>query len=59
MSVFPSGDPQPTVSNLNYTPGQIVPNLVMIGGNKKVNLFNFAGSTDPVADVVGWFSSAS
>ncbi len=61
VSVFPSGDPAPTVSNLNYVPGEIVPNLVMvkIGAGKKVSFFNYAGSTDLVADVVGWFTAPS
>jgi hypothetical protein len=55
--VWPSLVAQPTVSNLNFVPGQTVPNLVMvkIGTNGKVSLFNSAGNTDLIADVVGYF----
>ncbi len=57
-TVYPSGGTFPTpASNLNFVPGQTVPNLTMvkIGGNKKVSFYNLTGSTDMIADVVGWF----
>jgi hypothetical protein len=55
--VWPSGVTRPNVSNLNFTPGQTVPNLVMVqvGANGKVSLYNSAGNTDLIADVVGYF----
>jgi len=55
--VWPSLVARPNVSNLNFVPGQTVPNLVMvrIGTNAKISLFNSAGSTDMIADVVGYF----
>ena len=57
LTVFPAGAAQPTTSNLNFVPGQTVPNLVMskLGTGGAVSIFNFAGSTDVVADVVGWY----
>ena len=47
----------PNSSNLNFRPGDIVPNLVLapVGAGGKVRLNNFAGTVDVVADVVGWF----
>jgi len=57
-TVFPAGGIFPTpASNLNFVPGQTVPNLTMvqIGDNGKVSFYNSAGSTDLIADVVGWF----
>ena len=57
-TVFPTGGIFPTpASNLNFVPGQTVPNLTMvqIGDNGKVSFYNSAGSTDLIADVVGWF----
>jgi subtilisin family serine protease len=57
-TMFPSGGSRPDpASNLNFVPGETVPNLVMvkIGGNSKVSFYNSAGSTDMIADVVGWF----
>ena len=59
ITAWPSGEPQPVVSNLNFEPGQTVPNLVTvkIGANGKVNLFNSAGQTDLVADVAGYYTA--
>jgi hypothetical protein len=58
VTVWPSGEPRPEVSNLNFVPGQTVPNLatVKIGANGKVNVYNSNGSTSVVADVVGYYT---
>jgi uncharacterized protein len=58
MTVWPTGSAQPLASNLNFTPGQTIANLVIakIGSNGQVELYNSAGSTDVIVDVVGWFS---
>jgi hypothetical protein len=47
----------PTASNLNFGAGQTIPNLVVarVGHGGDVAIFNAAGSTDVIADVVGWF----
>jgi hypothetical protein len=57
LTVFPVGAARPTTSNLNFVAGQTVPNLVMskLGTGGAVNIYNFAGSTDVIADVVGWY----
>jgi hypothetical protein len=57
LTVWPSGLPRPTASNLNYRPGQVVPNLVVVkvGPGGAVDLGNHFGEVDVVADVVGWF----
>jgi hypothetical protein len=41
----------------NFVPGQAVPNLVLakLGQGGKVSIFNFTGSTNVIADVMGWF----
>ncbi|MCA1683556.1 MAG: hypothetical protein LC708_00250, partial [Actinobacteria bacterium] len=58
LTLYPSGTPPPHVSNLNFTPGKTVPNLVVVkvgtGGN--VAVFNSAGRTDVIFDVAGYFS---
>jgi len=61
VTVWPAGSAQPTASNLNFTPGQIIPNLVVakVGTNGKVSMFNSAGATPVVADVAGWFPTSS
>ncbi len=58
LTVYPSDATRPTASDLNWTPGQTVPNLVVVklGADGKVAIFNAAGSTDVIADVVGWYS---
>ena len=59
LTAWPYGDGGPDASNLNYGPGQTVPNLVVVrvGSGGKVNLYNFAGSTHVIADVAGWFGT--
>ncbi|MEU6309855.1 hypothetical protein [Streptomyces sp. NPDC047014] len=57
VMVYPNGQPRPAVSNLNFTPGQIVPNLVTVPVvNGKVDLRNNAGSVDLIADVTGYYT---
>ena len=58
LTVFPDGASQPVASDLNVTPGPAVPNLVVvrIGSNGVVDFFNAAGSTDVIADVVGYYN---
>jgi subtilisin family serine protease len=64
VSVWPkgiSGIGQPNVSTLNPRPGQIVPNAVytLVGPTKAFNVYNNAGVTHIVVDVVGTFWSPS
>ena len=61
VTVFPTGTVRPTASNLNFVAGQTTPNLVIakVGAGGMVSLFNFAGSTQLIADVVGWFPATS
>ncbi len=58
VTVWPTGEDQPLASNINTEPGQDVPNLVIakVGNQGRVNLFNNAGSTHLVADVLGYFT---
>lgn len=59
VTAWPSGTARPNASNLNALAGQTIPNLVMVapGPNNKISLFNSAGSTDLIVDVVGYFAS--
>ena len=59
ITAWPSGEDQPTVSNLNFVAGQTVPNLVTVklGANGKVNLYNSEGFTHVIADVVGYYTT--
>ncbi len=59
VTVWPAGEPQPTASSLNFVRGQTVPNLVIakVGAGGVVSMYNHAGSTHLIADVVGYFST--
>ena len=61
LIVHPSGEAAPTASNINFSAGQTVPNLVIakLGGDGKVVLVNAVGSTEAIVDVVGYFSAAA
>lgn len=61
LTVWPSGANRPTASTLNYTAGQTTPNMaiVPVGAGGQISLFNFAGSTDVIVDVLGWFPSGA
>jgi len=58
LVVWPTGQPRPLASSLNWTPGQTVPNAVTVplGDGGRISVFSSAGSTDVVIDVVGWFA---
>jgi len=57
LTVYPSGAARPVASSLNFVAGQTVPNLVLakLGSDGNVNVFNAAGQTDVVVDVVAWY----
>jgi hypothetical protein len=59
LTVFPTGVPRPTASNLNFGPGQTVPNLVIVkvGDFGKVSAYNCCGFTHVIFDVVGWYGA--
>ena len=61
LSVWPAGHARPWVSNLNYVAGQTVPNLVTVavGSGGKLSVFNGAGSTNVVFDVLGFYSDST
>jgi hypothetical protein len=58
ISVYPAAPTPPTVSNLNVTNANPVPNLtvVPVGAGGIVDFYNKAGSVNLLADVAGYFS---
>lgn len=58
LTVHPTGVDLPTISNLNYVPGQTVPNLVTVavGANGRVDAFNRSGTAHVIFDVVGYYA---
>ncbi|HEX3621981.1 MAG TPA: hypothetical protein VHT97_06680 [Acidimicrobiales bacterium] len=61
LTVWPTGQARPLASNLNFTLGVSVPNLVIaqVGTDGKVSLFNNLGSVNVAADVQGYFNDPS
>ncbi|HEX5585688.1 MAG TPA: hypothetical protein VFZ17_00130, partial [Acidimicrobiia bacterium] len=61
LTVFPAPPPVPLASNLNFVPGQTVPNLVMVrvGEGGGMDFANSAGCTHLVIDVFGAFTNAT
>ncbi|WP_441250161.1 PKD domain-containing protein [Kitasatospora sp. McL0602] len=59
LSVYPAGSPRPSTSNVNFTAGQTVPNLVTVpvGESDRVTVYNFSGTTDVVVDLMGVYES--
>ncbi|MDU0312317.1 hypothetical protein RKE38_01360 [Phycicoccus sp. M110.8] len=57
LTVYPAGSGRPTASNINFTPGANVPNLVTmpLGTGGDVMVFNSGGTTHVILDVVGWY----
>jgi hypothetical protein len=55
ITVYPCGSAVPNASNLNFVPGQVVPNSVLskVGRGGKVCLFSLA-QTDVAVDVNGY-----
>jgi len=60
LTLFRGGGSRPTASNLNFVPGEVTSNLVMVpvGVDGTISIFNSNGSTDVIVDVLGWFPSA-
>jgi Protein of unknown function (DUF1501) len=58
LTVYPMGQPLPTASNLNFTPGSTVPNQVIatVGESGKICIYNHSGQTHIIADLVGWYA---
>ena len=62
IAVYPDGQPLPLVSNVNYLPGQTVPNLVVatVGTGGKVDFYNrSSGTVQLIADLAGYYSPGS
>ncbi|MFB7466542.1 hypothetical protein ACFCZ1_24130 [Streptomyces sp. NPDC056224] len=62
VRVYAEGGDLPTTSNVNYAPGQTVPNLVLasVGDNGYVDIYNHGdGAIDVIADVTGYFSKSA
>jgi hypothetical protein len=57
LAVYPTGAALPLVSNLNWTPGDTLANLVIVpvGSSGAVTFYNAIGHVDVIADLQGYF----
>jgi hypothetical protein len=58
VTAWPAGSGLPNASNINFTAGQTIANLVtvQVGAGGAIDLFNLFGRTDLIADVVGYYT---
>ncbi|MBC7374354.1 MAG: fibronectin type III domain-containing protein [Frankiales bacterium] len=58
LVVYPAGKTMPLASNLNYRPGQTIPNMVMVpvGPGNTITFYNRLGTVDVVADLLGYYT---
>jgi hypothetical protein len=64
LTTWPTGQPRPNASSLNFAAGQTVANLVVakVGADGSISIWNSNDSptmsnVDVLVDVVGWFST--
>jgi hypothetical protein len=59
LTVWPDGQSQPLTSNVNFRAEATVANMVIVplDADGRIDVYNYAGSTDVVVDVLGWFST--
>ena len=58
ITVWPTGEPRPTASNLNLPAGDVRPNLVTVKvAGSQVSVYNDSGTVDLIADVSGWYGA--
>ncbi|MFD0570608.1 hypothetical protein ACFQ0T_17055 [Kitasatospora gansuensis] len=61
LTVYPHGKPRPTASNLNWTPGLTIPNLVtvpVVDGKVSFYAGGEGGTVEVLADLAGYYSAS-
>lgn len=61
LTVWPAGSTRPTASNMNWGPGQVIPNLVEVGvgSSGAVSVYNNQGQADVVIDLEGYVDGSA
>ena len=61
LTLWPTGQAQPTASSLNWSPGVTIPNAVTVklGTAGKVSVFNHFGNVDVIVDVAGYYMAGT
>ena len=61
LTLWPTGSPRPTTSNLNWPAGDTIANsaIVALGDDGKISIHNNSGDANVIVDVVGYFLATS
>ena len=61
LTVYPTGKPRPTASNLNFVKGQTIANMVIVpvGTGGRISFYNNAGTVDILADLAGYYAQTT
>jgi hypothetical protein len=61
LTVWPAGQTRPNSSNIDFLTRETRPNLVTakVGSGGQISLYNYAGSTEVIADVAGYYGDGS
>lgn len=61
LTAWPAGGVNPFTMNVNFTPGAIISSMVVVrvDSNGQVAVAPSAGSTDVIADVIGWLPATA
>jgi hypothetical protein len=62
LTVWPDGQTRPNTSNINFTAGMTLPNLVTVKVNPadgEVDIFNAGGAVNVIADIGGYYVDGS
>src|SRR5258707_9130843 len=61
VCAFPICITRPVTSNLSFTAGETIPNLVVVpvGADGKVDFYNSAGTVQLIADLSGYYTARS
>jgi len=61
LTVWPAGEARPLAASVNMAAGQTVPNMVLarVGAGGRVSIYNHAGSSHVVVDVLGGFRTGA
>lgn len=59
LTVYDSDAGRPLASNLNFTPGALTSNMVLVpvAADGTITIFNSNGSTQIIVDVLGWYTA--
>ena len=59
VRVYPDGSTPPGTSDLNFSAGPTVANIVVVqvGSDGMIDIFNSAGNEDAIVDVYGYYST--